>query len=767
MKWLRRLAVFLCALMALGGPLGLAGMAETPGGAEEDGCVLSTQHPAPDGVKKIPDGGEIYVSEVMTRDDAAPGEGGAETDDHLSGEDISEHDAVGGGQSDRVVALQNAASAARQESLKSEGKDAYAQPKGARMSLSELRAKFPAGKYWNHAHNPNCDEVDYSDTWTDIPCPANHSELIGKPRQTCNGYWSGGHQTGCQCHGYAEKLGFDATGVDPETWEKRTDPGSLYELKAGDLVRYHDDGHTVFVIDVDDEYVYYTECNEEQTCVIRWDKKATRAELAEGFNYVRVCPSRHLVNDPYCHCSADDSGVYSCTASNVPIYGSHVLGSEVIGYIPYDALVYLSMRCTKLVHVHYNGINGYADPRYFARYEPCNAAIKPSYTLLYLFVPGDATRRVSLCLDGNLPQRYRITLNTAGTGCIVEGGEWVNNRRYDLTVTGVEAADSTLYFELMDDATGDSITACEVKCRIFIERSELSVSTGQVYLNDANDCTQTIKVSAGGYIPDAFSFEARNLSDDIVNFDWVGDWYDNGSMNLKITGKHEGTTSLMLSLICQGNVRATAQVEVTVGGSARIEASEPKVNLSIPNDPEHRVTFRVTGVIPRQYSFNATEISSPNISIEMVGDAYWKDGALCLDARVKGVSVCSGTILLKLRDAETGAVKATLLLPVEVTKWVKPMDPPDMKLPPARTIGKEAFQGVAAKVIWLPEGVKRIEARAFASCPNLKEIYLPASLEFASQTAFSGVTGLTIYGKAGSYAESFASARGFAFTPVD
>ncbi len=67
----------------------------------------------------------------------------------------------------------------------------------------------------------------------------------------------------------------------------------------------------------------------------------------------------------------------------------------------------------------------------------------------------------------------------------------------------------------------------------------------------------------------------------------------------------------------------------------------------------------------------------------------------------------------------------------------------------------------------MPESVTTICAYAFANCSNLSQIYIPEGCESISTTAFYGVSNLTIYGIRGSYAEWFASRRGYDFVAID
>ena len=89
---------------------------------------------------------------------------------------------------------------------------------------------------------------------------------------------------------------------------------------------------------------------------------------------------------------------------------------------------------------------------------------------------------------------------------------------------------------------------------------------------------------------------------------------------------------------------------------------------------------------------------------------------------------------------------------------------PDLILPSSMdTIEEEAFEGGAFKYVVLPKGAITIGKRAFADCPNLKDIYIPEETTKIAADAFEGVNGLTIHGREGSYAEYYAQKNGFGF----
>ena len=61
-----------------------------------------------------------------------------------------------------------------------------------------------------------------------------------------------------------------------------------------------------------------------------------------------------------------------------------------------------------------------------------------------------------------------------------------------------------------------------------------------------------------------------------------------------------------------------------------------------------------------------------------------------------------------------------------------------------------------------PEGTVEIQRRAFADCKQLRDIYLPASVQSIAEDAFSGTENLTIHTAEGSAAAEWAQSHGYA-----
>jgi hypothetical protein len=91
----------------------------------------------------------------------------------------------------------------------------------------------------------------------------------------------------------------------------------------------------------------------------------------------------------------------------------------------------------------------------------------------------------------------------------------------------------------------------------------------------------------------------------------------------------------------------------------------------------------------------------------------------------------------------------------------------DFTLPKAtKTVAANAFAAIGARRVQLPEGLTAIGKNAFANCKNLTAVYIPQSCDQIDESAFTGVSGLTIFGRSGSFAETFAKQHGFDFVAV-
>lgn len=137
--------------------------------------------------------------------------------------------------------------------------------------ITQLKKKFPAGKYWNHAQG----KKNNPDKYTSKPCThhgncsKNGVDFSGSCG--CNSF----NGSSIQCMGFAEKLGYDVFGTNPRTqWKKIYNLG---KLKAGDILRYGT--HSVFVTKVSGDTITYADCNSDGHCIIRWDATMKKSSV--------------------------------------------------------------------------------------------------------------------------------------------------------------------------------------------------------------------------------------------------------------------------------------------------------------------------------------------------------------------------------------------------------------------------------------------------------------------------------------------------------
>ncbi len=152
----------------------------------------------------------------------------------------------------------------------------------AGVTLSQLEAKYPHGKYWNGGN---------ANSYTSSPC--NHHGNCSKNGTDysgwcgCNSYKS----KAIQCHGFAYQLAYLVYGGDPySNWSPNYNSSALNTLKAGDVVRYQNKGHSIFVVAVNGDTVTYADCNSDGHCKIRWNQKISKSTLKSTFTYVDPAP---------------------------------------------------------------------------------------------------------------------------------------------------------------------------------------------------------------------------------------------------------------------------------------------------------------------------------------------------------------------------------------------------------------------------------------------------------------------------------------------
>lgn len=102
-------------------------------------------------------------------------------------------------------------------------------------------------------------------------------------------------------------------------------------------------------------------------------------------------------------------------------------------------------------------------------------------------------------------------------------------------------------------------------------------------------------------------------------------------------------------------------------------------------------------------------------------------------------------------------------------EYLSPFGHADLILPAdLTTLEESAFEGIDAAIVIVPEGVKAIGSRAFASCPNLKHVRVPDSVASLASDAFAGCGTVYLYGPKGGAAQDYSKDHGGAeFIPLN
>ena len=82
-------------------------------------------------------------------------------------------------------------------------------------------------------------------------------------------------------------------------------------------------------------------------------------------------------------------------------------------------------------------------------------------------------------------------------------------------------------------------------------------------------------------------------------------------------------------------------------------------------------------------------------------------------------------------------------------------------------VEEKAFEGTAVRTVVFPVGLISIGECAFANSHGLDDIYIPSTVEFIGNNAFSSNKRITIHGVIGSLAETWAKEHQIPFAPFN
>lgn len=155
--------------------------------------------------------------------------------------------------------------------------------------------------------------------------------------------------------------------------------------------------------------------------------------------------------------------------------------------------------------------------------------------------------------------------------------------------------------------------------------------------------------------------------------------------------------------------------------------------------------------------------AAPDVIVTIDGTEY-RNRAVTFKRSDK--SVVSVDINGRLQAHKAGqATISTVGFSGEGTYCIVNVSPVDvLRLPDGlEYIDEEAFSGVYANCVIIPEGCMRICSCAFADS-SIEYCFVPKSVEDIASDAFDGCDDVNIYGPSDCYAEEYASAHGYRYT---
>lgn len=217
------------------------------------------------------------------------------------------------------------------------------------VNISYLQDKYPHGTYWNGGN---------SETYTTTPC-SSHRNCSWTGSCGCNSY----DGRAIQCIGFAYQLASIVYDCDPyTTWGKSYSKNALNNVKPGDIIRYRNDRHSIFVTNVSGDTITFADCNYYHNCQIRWEQTISKSTIRQTFTYIIPAPYEWTGNIPQ---STDlgnwviEDGRWTCYVNGNKVYNEWKLDSTGWCYVGADGYLLTDSWVMDSHGWCYVGANGY------------------------------------------------------------------------------------------------------------------------------------------------------------------------------------------------------------------------------------------------------------------------------------------------------------------------------------------------------------------------------------------------------------------------
>ena len=190
------------------------------------------------------------------------------------------------------------------------------------------------------------------------------------------------------------------------------------------------------------------------------------------------------------------------------------------------------------------------------------------------------------------------------------------------------------------------------------------------------------------------------------------------------------------------------------------------VTIHVRFDPNYRIyteeneQLQVIFINGRSVEASPREVAGTQIEAVYLHDPdYMLDTASITTAEGDSIPYRLGRSFEFMQDDEyMGTILFTMpASPVTITVTAKPIAfaDPDFTLPAAMTtVEAEAFEGIAASAVYIPDTCDYIDDYAFRNCPNLTMIRIPADCGIGWKV-FEGCSWVYVFGTPGSDAERY------------
>jgi uncharacterized protein YjdB len=160
----------------------------------------------------------------------------------------------------------------------------------AATSLTQLQSDYPTGSKWE-------------DTYT------------GK-KKVEGGY---ARVLASECAGFAALMYNRYYDMDPYEYAEQI--YDISQVQPGDIVRYGNNAHSVWVLSREGDSVTVAECNYDLQCTVRWYERKTIAELGYGLTYIYKAP--YSLTTAMSRSNGSRTSVYNNDTQSV-VYRTHV-----------------------------------------------------------------------------------------------------------------------------------------------------------------------------------------------------------------------------------------------------------------------------------------------------------------------------------------------------------------------------------------------------------------------------------------------------------